>query len=91
MTAPAEAVGLGDASTIRRLLSSACQVLLMEDAVTYLKESIEKDYGRFGGNVVQMNYEVVDRAASELKRSMSIRMAEAVDDKEVKEVEDGVY
>lgn len=89
-TALAEDVGLG--GRINNIMQTAffqlAKVLPMEDAVTYLKESIEKDYGRLGGNVVQMNYEVVDRAASELKKiNVDPAWAEAVDDKEVKKVE----
>ncbi|MDF2533396.1 MAG: pyruvate-flavodoxin oxidoreductase, partial [Clostridia bacterium] len=36
-------------------------VIPIEDAVKYLKESIEKTYGRKGEKIVQMNYAAVDR------------------------------
>ncbi len=89
-TALAEDVGLG--GRINNIMQTAffqlANVLPIEDAVAYLKESIEKDYGRLGENVVLMNYEVVDRAADELKKiNVDPAWADAVDEDEVSVVE----
>ena len=89
-TALAEDVGLG--GRINNIMQTAffqlANVLPIEDAVAYLKESIEKDYGRLGENVVLMNYEVVDRAADELKEvKVNPAWAEAVDEEEVQVLE----
>ena len=43
-------------------------VIPIEDAVKYLKESIVQSYGRKGEKVVQMNYQAVDQGIEALKK-----------------------
>lgn len=42
------------------------KVIPVDEAVKYLKESIEKSYGKKGKSIVKMNYEAVDKGLSEL-------------------------
>lgn len=59
----AKEIGLGN--RINMIMQTAffklANVIPIEDAVKYLKESIEKTYGRKGEKIVQMNYAAVDR------------------------------
>jgi pyruvate-ferredoxin/flavodoxin oxidoreductase len=59
----AKEIGLGN--RINMIMQTAffklANVIPIEDAVRYLKESIEKTYGRKGEKIVQMNYAAVDR------------------------------
>ncbi|MHC6180815.1 pyruvate:ferredoxin (flavodoxin) oxidoreductase [Clostridium sp. JNZ X4-2] len=59
----AREIGLG--GRINMVMQAAffklANVIPIDDAVRYLKESIEKTYGRKGKNIVQMNDKAVDR------------------------------
>ena len=44
------------------------EVLPIEDAIKYLKGSIEKSYGMKGQDIVDMNNKAVDRASEELQK-----------------------
>lgn len=64
----ANEIGLGN--RINMIMQSAffklANVISMEDAEKYLKKSIEKDYGKKGQKIVDMNYLAVDKGASAL-------------------------
>jgi pyruvate-ferredoxin/flavodoxin oxidoreductase len=64
----AEDIGLGH--RINMVMQSAffdlAKVIPQEEAVKYLKEAIEKTYGKKGEKIVQMNKEAVDKGISEL-------------------------
>lgn len=64
----ASEIGLG--ARINMIMQSAffklTNVIPVEDAVKYLKESIEKVYGRKGSKIVDMNYAAVDKGIEEL-------------------------
>lgn len=64
----AKEIGLG--SRINMIMQAAffkvSQVIPVEDAVKYLKDSIEKSYGSKGQKVVDMNRAAVDKGISEL-------------------------
>jgi len=59
----AREIGLG--GRINMIMQAAffklTEVIPLEDAVKYLKESIVESYGKKGENVVKMNYEAVER------------------------------
>ncbi len=61
-------IGLG--GRINMVMQSAffklANVIPYEDAVKYMKEAIEKTYGRKGEKVVSMNWQAVDQAADAL-------------------------
>lgn len=61
----AQDIGLG--GRINMIMQSAffklTNVIPMDDAIKYLKESIEATYGKKGEKIVQMNYAAVDRGA----------------------------
>ena len=61
-------IGLG--SRINMIMQAAffqlTQVIPIKDAVAYLKESIEKQYGNKGDKVVKMNYKAVDKGIESL-------------------------
>ncbi|MBU3183658.1 pyruvate:ferredoxin (flavodoxin) oxidoreductase [Clostridium estertheticum] len=64
----AQEIGLG--SRINMIMQAAffkvSQVIPVEEAVNYLKDSIEKSYGRKGQKIVDMNKAAVDKGISEL-------------------------
>ena len=65
-------IGLG--SRINMIMQAAFlagQYHTLDDAVTYMKDAIQKTYGRKGEKIVNMNYQAVDRGIQELKRSRS--------------------
>lgn len=66
----AKEVGLGN--RINMIMQTAffklANVIPIEDAVKYLKESIEKSYGKKGEKIVQMNYAAVDRGLEAVKK-----------------------
>jgi pyruvate-ferredoxin/flavodoxin oxidoreductase len=66
----AQDIGLG--GRINMIMQSAffklAKVIPIEDAVKYLKESIDKTYGKKGEKIVQMNYKAVDRGIEGLKK-----------------------
>jgi len=59
----AEEIGLG--TRINMIMQAAffklANVIKIEDAVKYMKEAIEKTYGKKGKNIVEMNKKAVDR------------------------------
>ncbi len=61
-------IGLGN--RINMIMQSAffklADVIPLEDAVTYLKESIYKTYGKKGDKIVNMNYQAVDYGIEKL-------------------------
>jgi pyruvate-ferredoxin/flavodoxin oxidoreductase len=61
-------IGLGN--RINMIMQSAffklANVIPLEDAVKYLKESIEKSYGKKGEKIVEMNYKAVDAGTDAL-------------------------
>ncbi len=65
----AEDVGLG--GRINMVMQTAffklSNVIPIDDAVRYLKEAIEKTYGRKGKNVVEMNWKAVDAALDKIE------------------------
>ncbi len=65
----AEGVGLG--GRINMVMQTAffklSNVIPIDDAVRYLKEAIEKTYGRKGKNVVEMNWKAVDAALDKIE------------------------
>jgi pyruvate-ferredoxin/flavodoxin oxidoreductase len=67
-TTIAEEIGLGN--RINMVMQSAffklANVIPYEDAAQYLKEAIEKSYGRKGQNIVDMNNKAVDMGAERL-------------------------
>ncbi|HZK26243.1 MAG TPA: pyruvate:ferredoxin (flavodoxin) oxidoreductase [Thermoclostridium sp.] len=69
-TGIAEEIGLG--SRINMIMQAAffklANVIPVEEAVKYLKESIVKSYGNKGEKVVQMNYQAVDKGIEALKK-----------------------
>jgi pyruvate-ferredoxin/flavodoxin oxidoreductase len=88
----AQEIGLG--GRINMIMQSAffklSNVIPIEDAVKYLKDSIVKEYGRKGEDIVRMNYEAVDRGIDALvKVNVPESWKNAVDEKvEEKEVPD---
>jgi len=69
-TGIAEEIGLGN--RINMIMQAAffklANVIPIEDAVKYLKDSIVKSYGKKGEKVVQMNYMAVDKGIEALKK-----------------------
>ena len=81
-TTIAEEIGLGN--RINMVMQSAffklANVIPYEDAAQYLKEAIEKSYGRKGQNIVDMNNKAVDMGAERLvKIEIPASWATAVD------------
>lgn len=66
----ASEVGLGN--RINMVMQSAffklAKVLPVEDAIQYLKEGIDKTYGKKGQNIVDMNCKAVDMGVSAIKK-----------------------
>lgn len=66
----AEEIGLGN--RINMVMQSAffklANVIPIEEATKYLKESIVKSYGNKGETIVNMNYEAVDRGQNSLHK-----------------------
>src|SRR5690606_11663228 len=64
----AEDIGLGNRTNM--IMQSAffklANVIPMDDAVKYLKDSIVKSYGKKGEDVVNMNYKAVDKGIDAL-------------------------
>ncbi len=69
-TGIASEIGLG--SRINMIMQAAffklADVIPVDDAVEYLKESIVKSYGKKGEKVVQMNYQAVDKGIEALHK-----------------------
>ena len=86
-TALAEEIGLGN--RINMIMQSAffklANVIPMEEAVRYLKESIEHAYGKKGEKIVHMNWAAVDAGEKGLhKVSIPAAWKDARDEKEEK-------
>ena len=85
-------IGLGN--RINMVMQSAffglSKVIDVDDAVKYLKDSIQKSYGKKGDNIVQMNYAAVDRGLdSAHKVDVPASWADAIDlEVETKDVPD---
>ena len=83
----AQEVGLGNRTNmvIQTAFFILSKVLNIDDAIKYLKESIQKSYGMKGQNIVDMNNAAVDMTKRELKE---IKVPEAWKNlkKDVKEV-----
>ncbi|MDD7045401.1 MAG: pyruvate:ferredoxin (flavodoxin) oxidoreductase [Peptoniphilaceae bacterium] len=64
----AQEVGLGNRTNmvIQTAFFILSKVLPIDEAINYLKDSIEKSYGMKGQDVVDMNNRAVDRASEEL-------------------------
>lgn len=64
----AQEIGLGNRTNmiIQSAFFELSKVLPMEDAIKYLKDSIEKTYGKKGQNIVDMNNKAVDRGIEAL-------------------------
>jgi pyruvate-ferredoxin/flavodoxin oxidoreductase len=66
------AVDIGLGSRINMIMQAAffklADVIPVDDAVKYLKESIVKSYGKKGEKVVQMNYKAVDQGIEALHK-----------------------
>jgi pyruvate-ferredoxin/flavodoxin oxidoreductase len=85
----AQEIGLGN--RINMIMQIAffklSNVIPIDDAVKYLKESIVKSYGKKGEKIVQMNYAAVDRGLEAIRKvNVPKEWADAKD--EPKEVED---
>ncbi|WP_130863242.1 pyruvate:ferredoxin (flavodoxin) oxidoreductase [Bacilliculturomica massiliensis] len=81
-TKVAEEIGLGN--RINMIMQSAffklANVIPVEDAVNYLKESIVKTYGKKGEKIVKMNQDAVDQGVNGLhKVEVPASWADAVD------------
>ena len=65
----AEEIGLGGRTNMimQAAFFKLSEVLPLDEAITHLKDSIVKSYGRKGEKVVNMNYEAVDKGIEELK------------------------
>ncbi|MDD4753735.1 MAG: pyruvate:ferredoxin (flavodoxin) oxidoreductase [Desulfitobacteriaceae bacterium] len=79
----ASEIGLGN--RINMIMQAAffkvANVIPVEDAVKYLKESVEKTYGKKGRNIVEMNQTAVDKGIEALiKVEVPKSWADAVDE-----------
>ena len=88
----AQSIGLGGRTNM--IMQSAffnlTKVIPVEDAVRYLKESIVKSYGHKGEDIVNMNYNAVDKGLeAPIKVNVPAEWKDAVDEvKEEKELPD---
>ncbi|KOA21499.1 pyruvate-flavodoxin oxidoreductase [Clostridium homopropionicum DSM 5847] len=82
----ASEIGLG--GRINMIMQSAffklANVIPVEEAVGYLKNSVEKTYGKKGKNIVDMNKAAIDRGVSDLKE---IKVPESWRNAELEETE----
>lgn len=65
----AEGVGLGGRinMVMQTVFFKLANVLSVDDAIKYLKEAIEKTYGKKGKDIVEMNWKAVDAALDNIK------------------------
>ncbi len=82
----AEEIGLGN--RINMIMQSAffklANVIPVEDAVNFLKEAVEKSYGKKGAKIVNMNNAAIDRGVTDIhKVEVPASWADAVDEAEV--------
>ncbi|WAW15587.1 pyruvate:ferredoxin (flavodoxin) oxidoreductase [Peptostreptococcus equinus] len=86
----AKEIGLGN--RINMICQSAffklADIIPVEDAVKYLKDSIKKSYGKKGDKIVNMNYEAVEKGIDALvKIDVPASWADAADEKTVESKE----
>jgi len=66
------AAGIGLGSRINMIMQAAffklTNVIPIDNAAKYLKDAIEKTYGKKGKNIVEMNYKAVDRGIEALTK-----------------------
>ena len=84
-------IGLG--TRINMIMQSAffklANIIPVEDAVTHLKESVVKSYGKKGEKIVNMNYEAIERGVKALNKiEIPANWAVAVDEKVEEDVPD---
>jgi len=84
-TEVAEEIGLDN--RINMIMQSAffklANVIPVEDAVNYLKEAVEKSYGKKGEKIVRMNNEAIDRGVTDIhKVEVPASWADAEDEAE---------
>ncbi|MCD6435509.1 MAG: pyruvate:ferredoxin (flavodoxin) oxidoreductase [Clostridiales bacterium] len=83
-------IGLGN--RINMIMQSAffelANVIPVKDAIKYLKESIEKTYGKKGENIVKMNYSAVDKGIEHLVKIDVPESWESVSEEAIKDVKD---
>lgn len=82
------AVEIGLGSRINMICQAAffklAEIIPIKDAVKYLKDAIEKTYGRKGADIVKMNFEAVDKGISELREiKIPASWADSPDDIEI--------
>jgi pyruvate-ferredoxin/flavodoxin oxidoreductase len=66
----ASSIGLGGRINMimQAVFFKLANIIPIDEAVKYLKDSIEKTYGRKGEKIVQMNKEAVDKGLQEVKK-----------------------
>jgi pyruvate-ferredoxin/flavodoxin oxidoreductase len=82
----AREIGLGGRinMVMQSVFFKLANVIPIESAISYLKESIEKTYGRKGKNIVEMNYRAVDMGLESVQKvNVPEKWNEAVEEKEV--------
>jgi pyruvate-ferredoxin/flavodoxin oxidoreductase len=59
----AEEIGLGNRtnSIMQSAFFKVAQVIPFEDAVKHMKKAIQKSYGRYGQDIINMNFKAIDR------------------------------
>ena len=83
----AQQIGLGN--RINMIMQAAffklANVIPVEDAVKYLKDAVEKTYGKKGSKIVKMNNDAIDRGITDLiKVNVPAEWADAVDEPKAK-------
>lgn len=90
----AEQLGLGNRtnSVLQAAFFKLSHVLPIEQAVDYMKEAIEKTYGKKGEKVLEMNYAAVEMGISELKEiKVPAAWADLMDEEEKVDPSQPVY
>lgn len=81
----AEEVGLGNRinMVMQSVFFKLAQIIPVDDAIRYLKDSVETSYGRKGPQIVEMNNQAIDRSLQALiKVNVPESWSEAVDEYE---------
>jgi len=79
----AEEVGLGNRinMVMQSVFFKLANIIPVDDAIKYLKESVEEAYGRKGRNVVEMNWKAIDKSIDALvKVNVPASWADAEDE-----------
>ncbi|MDK2820653.1 MAG: pyruvate-ferredoxin/flavodoxin oxidoreductase [Clostridia bacterium] len=87
----AQEIGLGNRINVimQAAFFKIANVIPVDDAIRYIKESIKKTYGKKSDKILNMNYTAVDRAINALKEiKYPDSWAEAVDKVAAKSVEE---